>query len=390
MGEDCTLVRGFPQGDIYLQLTPNAARHPFPLNILRKSNLLSCLSAGALGVALCAAITGCQKRHSPDVVATVNGKPIVRTDVDARFQQTLGDSHQQPPSQEQADIVRLNIVHDLIDHEILMQRAAKLNLTANDEEVQSKLDEFKAPYTQEEFDRKLADQHITLDKLKDEIRRDKTEEKLFNKEINSKINITDADISSYYSAHKVEFNVPEPQYHIAQIVVTSIAAPPQQAGNLQNSKATNDAEAKRKIDMLRNRIASGEDFGMLAANFSERPDNAQSGGDMGIVSESQLKNEPETFAAIAKLNPGQVTEVLPLYENTPAGKKPVGYAIYKLLDKEAAGQHELNDPRVQQTIRKQLRDARSQLLQNAYIEMLQDQAKIVNYYAEQIFKNGVQ
>ncbi len=359
------------------------------MNSLRKSKLLSCLAAGALAAVFCGAVMGCQHPRSPDVVATVNGKPILRSDMNVRYQETLGDSHQQP-SQEQADIVRLNIVHDLIDHEILMQRAAKLNLTANDEEVQTKLDEVKAPYTQEGFNKWLDQQHMTLDKLKQEIRRSKTEEKLFNKEINSKINVTDADISNFYNAHKVDFDVPEPQYHIAQIVVTSIPAPAQQAGNLQNSKATNDVEAKRKIEMLRNRIASGEDFGMLAANFSERPDNAQSGGDMGFASESQLKAEPEVFAAISKLSPGQVTDVLPLYETSAAGKKQVGYAIYKLIDKEAAGQRNLNDPRVQQAIRKQLREARSQLLQNAYIEMLQDQARVVNYYAEQIFRNGAQ
>jgi peptidyl-prolyl cis-trans isomerase SurA len=309
--------------------------------------------------------------------------------MELRYQASLGDSHQHP-SEEQADIVRLNIVHDLIDHEILMQRADKLHLTASDEEVQTKLDEVKAPYTPDQFTKWLDQQHITLDKLKQEIRRDKTEEKLFNKEINSKINITDTDISSYYNAHKADFNLIQPQYHIAQIVVTSVAAPAQQAGNLQNSKATSDADAKRKIQMIRNRISSGEDFGMLAANFSERPDNAQSGGDMGIVNEQQLKAEPDVFAAISKLNPGQVTDVLPFFVNTPLGKKQVGYAIYRLLDKEASGQHELNDPRVQQAIRKQLRDARSQLLQNAYIEMLQDQARVVNYYAEQIFRNGVQ
>ena len=365
----------------------NAARNASPLDFLRRSKLLGCLSSGALAVAFCVTVTGCRHIHNPDVVATVNGKPILRADLDFRYQQTLGDSHQHP-SEEQADNVRLNIIHDLIDQEILMQRAASLHLTANDEEVQAKLDEIKAPYTQEEFDKRLAQQQMTLDKMKQEIRRSKTEEKLFNKEINSKINVTDSDISNYYNTHKADFNLIEPQYHIAQIVVTSIPTPAQQAGNLQNSKAANDAEAKRKIQMLRNRIASGEDFGMLAANFSERPDNAQSGGDMGFATESQLKAEPEVFAAISKLALGQVTDVLPLYETSPTGKKQVGYAIYKLLDKEAAGQRDLNDPRVQQAIRKQLRDARSQLLQNAYIEMLQDQARVVNYYAEQIFRNG--
>lgn len=354
----------------------------------RKSSRLGVLAAAA-ALALGFSVAGCHRAPGPDVVATVNGKPILHADVDLRYQATLGDSHRQP-SKEQADIVRLNIVHDLIDHEILMQRAAKLHLTASDEEVQAKLEEIKAPYTKEEFQKWLDQQHLTLPKLKDEIRRNKTEEKLFNKEINSKINITDADIAKFYNDHKVDFNLPEPQYHIAEIVVTSIPTPAQQAGNLQNSKAANDAEAKRKIDMIRTRIASGEDFGMLAANFSERPDNAQSGGDMGIVSESQLKSDGQVYAAITQLNPGQVTGVLPLLESTGVGKKQVGYAIYKLLDKESAGQRDLSDPRVQQAIRKQLRDARSQLLQNAYIEMLQDQARVVNYFAENIFKHGAQ
>jgi peptidyl-prolyl cis-trans isomerase SurA len=343
----------------------------------------------ALTAVCIVAASGCQRGHNPDAVATVNGKSILRSDVEARFQDTLGESHQQP-SKEQADIVRLNIVRDLIDQEIVMQRAAKLNLSASDEEVDSRVNELKAPYTQEEFNKVLADKHMTLDEMKRQIRIAKTEEKLFNKEINSKINITDADIAGYYNAHKAEFNLIEPQYHLAQIVVTSIPAPAQQVGNLQNNKATNDAEAKKKIEGLHNRIVSGEDFGMLAANWSERPDNAQSGGDMGFISESQLHAEPEVYVAINKLKPGQVTEVLPLFENTAAGKRPVGYAIYRLLDKEAAGQRELNDPRVQQKIREQLRNARSQLLQNAYLEMLRDQSHVENYFAEQVFKSGAQ
>ncbi|WP_238324662.1 SurA N-terminal domain-containing protein [Pseudacidobacterium ailaaui] len=343
----------------------------------------------AVGIAslAIAAAWGCHRAHGPDVVATVNGKPIMRAEVEQLYQNNLGDSQQQP-SKEQADIVRLNIIRQLIDEEILMQRAAKLNLTATDEEVDNQLNELKAPFTQEEFNRRLAEKHLTLEDLKRQIRRSKTEDKLLNKEINSKINITDADISSYYNAHKSEFNLIEPMYHLAQIIVTSQPLPQQQqTANLQNSKATNDAEARKKIEMLHNRLESGEDFGLLAQNFSERPDTASNGGDMGFVSESQLHSSPEVYAAIAKIKPGQITEVLPVYD---AQHKVVGYAIYKLLDKEAAGQRELNDPRVQQSIRSQLRDARSQLLRNAYLEMLRDQARVENFFAEEIFKNGAQ
>ncbi len=343
-------------------------------------------AAAVLAVSL--ALAGCSHTHAADVLAKVNGKPIEAKDVDTLYQDSL-NGNQQRPSREQASIVRLNIVRQLIDEEILAQRASKLNLAATDEEVDSQINEMKAPFTQEEFNKRLAEKHLTLDDLRRDIRRAKTTEKLFNKEINSKINITDGDISAYYNAHKAEYNLVEPEYHLAQIVVTAVPAPAGQnggVGNLQNSKAMNDAEARKKIEMLHNRLESGEDFGTLAANFSERPDNASSGGDMGFFQESQLKNESAVYDAIAKLKPGQITDVLPMLD--PNTHKPAGYAIYRLMDREAAGQRDLNDPRVQQSIRQQLRETRSQLLKNAYLEVLRDQARVENYFAENIFKNG--
>ena len=81
-----------------------------------------------------------------------------------------------------------------------------------------------------------------------------------------------------------------------------------------------------------------------------------------------MKGDPVTYAAIMKLKPGQMTDIIPLLD--PTTRKPVGYSIYKLISKEPAGQREINDPRVQQAIRQQLRDGRSQLLKNAFFEML--------------------
>lgn len=350
-----------------------------------RSNYAQLLTLIGLAVLLGAA--GCKRAHGPDVMATVNGKPIMRAEVSTAYENSLGDSQQKAPSQVQANIVRLNIVRQLIDEEILMQRAAKLNVVATDDEVNTKLNEIKAPFTPDEFNKQLAAKHLTLDDLKREIRRGLTETKLFNKEINSKIDVTDADITGYFNAHKSEYNLIEPEYHLAQIVVTSAPAPGQQAGNLQNSKAANDAQAKKKIETLHNRLESGEDFGLLATNFSERPDTAPNGGDIGFVKETDLHADPDVYNAVMKLKPGQITDVLPVYADA-ARTKVTGYAIYKLLEKEPAGQRDLSDPRVQQQIRGQLRDSRSQLLKNAYIEMLRDQARVQNYFAEEIFKNG--
>ena len=344
--------------------------------------LLSLTVAAALASAF--VIAGCNRQHEPDVAASVNGHSIQRSEMERYYRGNLGDA-QREPGPVQASIARLDILRQLIDDEILQERAAKLNLVATDEEVESKIAELKAPFTQEEFNARLKSKSMTLDDLKRQVRRSLTSEKLMNKEINSKINITDADISNYYNQNKSEFNLIEPQYHLAQIVVTS--TPSQQPGNLQNNKATTDAEAKKKIETLHNRLESGEDFGALAANFSEQPTTSSNGGDMGFVTESQLHSDASVYASVTKLKPGQITEVLPVYDN---GKRAVGYEVFKLISKEEAGQRELNDPRVQQAIRQQLRDSRAQLLKNAYYEMLRDQATVHNYYAEEIFKNGAQ
>lgn len=333
-------------------------------------------------------LAACRHTPSPDVMATVNGKDILRSDLDKAYASYKAGQGQAPqePSPEQADIVRLDLLRQLIDSQILDQRAAKLNLTASDEDVNAKLTEMKAPYTQEEFNNQLKQRNMTLDDLKQQIRRKLTADKLINKEIESKINITDADISSYYAAHKSEFNVIEPQYHLAWIVMTT---GPAQPGNLQDSGARSDADARKKIQTIHSRLTSGEDFGQLAMNFSEDPNTNSSAGDMGFIAESALQQrDPAMFAAISKLKIGQITDVVPVYGGAGPMRRPAGYAIYKLIAREPAGQRELNNPSVQQTIRQNLRDSHAQLLRLAYYEMLRDNAKVRNYFAEHILKQG--
>jgi len=58
------------------------------------------------------------------------------------------------------------------------------------------------------------------------------------------------------------------------------------------------------------------------------------------------------------------------------------------VSKEPAGQRVFSDPRVQQAIREQLRDRREQLLKSAYYEVLRDQAKVENYYAQDVLNKA--
>ncbi len=322
---------------------------------------------------------GCPgKQAGEDEMARVNGRKITRTEVEKYFNNQTAESPQKP-SQEQADSLRLSILRELIDNEILMQRAEKLGLLATDEEVNSKLTEIKTPYTQEEFDKRLKERNLTLDDFKRDLRRSITVDKVLNKEVTSKINITDDDITSYYNQHKAEFNLIEPQYRLAQVLVTTQPNP-----QVKAMKAQNEGEARKKIQMIANRLDSGEDFATAAMNYSEQPETSQNGGDLGFVPESSLKADRTAYDAINKLKPGQYTAVLPVAD--PNSHQIYGYRIVKLISKEAAGQRELKDPRVQQAIREQLRDRREQLLKAAYYESIRDKASVENYFADEILK----
>jgi peptidyl-prolyl cis-trans isomerase SurA len=318
-----------------------------------------------------------------DVMASVNGRKIYKSEVDKYYANQTAGSDQQPTG-EQAQSLRLSILNELIQTEILMRRAEKLGLLATDEEVDRKLNEIKSPYTEEQFNKRLEERKISLDDFKRDLRRSLTQDKVFNKEITSHINITDQDVAAYYNEHKTEFNLIEPQYHLAKIMVTGVVGP--QTRNMQN-KAQNDADARKKIQMVETKLDSGDDFGTLAMNYSEDPETANNGGDFGMVPESALKGvDPATRDAVMKLKPGQYTPIIPVIN--PANHQTYAYMIVKLIAKEPAGQRELSDPRVQQAIRQQLRDRREQLLKAAYYESLRDDAKVTNYYADEILKNA--
>jgi peptidyl-prolyl cis-trans isomerase SurA len=322
--------------------------------------------------------------HSADVVASVNGRKIYRSEVDKYYANQTAGSEQQPAGEQEVSL-RLSILNELIETEILMRRAEKLGLLATDEEVDRKLNEIKSPYTAEEFNKRLAEKKITLDDFKRDLRRSLTRDKVLNKEITSRINITDQDVNEYYNAHKAEFNLIEPQYHLSKIMVTGVPNP--QVHNLQNSKAQNDADARKKIQMIANRLDSGDDFATLAMNYSEDPETSTNGGDLGMAPESALKSaDASSRDAVMKLKPGQYTPIIPMIN--PSNHQAYGYMIVKLIAKEPAGQRDLNDPRVQQAIRQQLRDRREQLLKAAYYETLRDEAKVENYYAQDVLKDA--
>jgi peptidyl-prolyl cis-trans isomerase SurA len=340
---------------------------------------LSFILAGTL------ALAGCRGSGSDkDVMAKVNGYKILRSEVDKTYNTQVAGSTQKPTPTEEEN-ARLNILNQIIQRQLFLQKAEKLGVVATDDEVETKFNQAKAPYTKEEFQKLLKDSGFNSEEdYKLDLRRNLTVEKLLNKEIASRVTISDAEMKNYYEQNKAEFNLIEPRYRLATIFVSN--QPSSEPGHSAD-KTQLDAQARRKIQMIHNRLDSGEDFTELAQKYSEDPDTARSGGAVQPIPESQIKNlDSVTRDAVLKLKPGQYSEVVPAIN--PQTHQQGGYQIIRLNGKDVAGQRDLNDPQVQQFIRNKLRSQHEQILREAYDETLRDNAEIHNYYAEQILNSA--
>src|ERR1700736_4792993 len=285
--------------------------------------------AGFIAVAC---LAGCnrQAQHSPDVWAVVNGKEIRKDEVE-KYYRTRINPEGQAPSQEEALSLKLDVLDELINNEILIERAQKLNLEASDGEVEDKFTELKSPFTEDEFQRQLKERGVSVDDLKRDLRRQLSIQKLLNREVVAKISITDQDVAEFYNANKAQFNVAEPQFRIAQIVVTPRKEP--QIRNRKNDDATNEAEAQRKVKMLMDRLNSGADFAQLAMDYSEDMNSAATGGDLGYVPESALnQSDPMLKKMVMGMKPGQVSP--PLQVQPKDGPRIL---ILKLITRESPG-----------------------------------------------------
>jgi len=334
------------------------------------------------------AMWGCKHdaAPSPDTWAVVNGQPITRDQVQKYYRSRLNAQAQQgqpaAPSQDEALSLTISIVDELINDELLLQRAKQLGIDAKDGEVEDKFTEVKSPFTEDQFQRQLKDRDVTVDDLKQDIRRQITLDKIMTREVSSKVTITDQDVSDFYNENRSQFNVAETQYRVAQIVVTPHKD--QQLRNRKNDDATTDIEAQRKCAALEQQLHNGSDFGTVAMDYSEDPATAPSGGDLGYIPESSLnQSDPVLKKAVLSLKAGDVSNVIQVRDASG-----IRYLILKLTAKETPGQRQITDAQVQQSIRDTLRSRKEQVLRAAYIASARDQAKVTNYLAQQVIESA--
>jgi peptidyl-prolyl cis-trans isomerase SurA len=338
---------------------------------LRGFVLLIALTAIGLGAACRSGATSSTPPVSADTWAVVDGRQITRDDVDKAYRRMRDTA--QTLSEEEVLAGKLSLLNDLIVQEILLAKAAALKLEVSQSELDTAYANAKNNLSDDAFQKELSGRNLTPDDMREGLRRQLLTEKVVDQEVGSKIAVTDKDVSDFFAANRAQFNVAEEAYHIAQIIVTPVREA--QLANGTGDDAATPQAASAKVRMLMERLKAGESFRDLATGYSEDPESAPRGGDMGLVPVSRLKQAPPALRnAVLNKTPGSVNVA-------SAGG---GYSLILVVAHEQAGQRDLSTPGMRDQITATLRGRKEQLLRLAYLTAIRGDAEVVNYLARRL------
>jgi peptidyl-prolyl cis-trans isomerase SurA len=335
--------------------------------------LLAVLAAASL------VATACRSTSAPsaapavtaDTWATVNGKAITQADVDKAFSRISDPA--QTPSGEEVLAAKLGVLDDLIMEEILLARAPGLKLEVSTTELDTAFEEARKNITGEAFLQELKRRNLTAEDMREGLRRDLLSKKVLDQEVTSKISVGDQEVIDFFNANRAQFNLPEESFHLAQIVVTPVRE--QQIANRTGDDATTPQAASAKVAMLMERLKGGAAFGELARDYSEDPESAPRGGDLGLVPLSAIKQAGASLREAALKVPVGSARV--------ASEGGAHTIVFKVAQ-EPAGQRDLSNPTVKDRITQGLRGRKEQLLRTAYLAAARADADVVNYQARRI------
>ena len=342
---------------------------------------IRCFRSVAVLTALAAAvaIAGCRSQQaeqtaSPDTWATVDGRAITRDHVEKAFRQTQDSAATISPVE--AMTIKLSILNEMILQDTLLAKARELKIEVPQSELDAAYNERKKNLTDEQFEAELKKRDLTPDDMRESLRRELVTQKLLDQEVSAKVNVSDQEVSDFYNANRAQFTLPEESYRIAQIVVTPQDEP--QQANRTGNDATTPQEAAFKVRMIMERLKSGASFADVAMDYSEDPESASRGGDLGFLPLSRLKQAPVPLRdAVIGQKPGSVR----------VASANGLHTIVAVVAHEQAGERTLSTPGVRDAINKTLKGRKEQLLRTAYLSAARGDADVVNHQARRVVES---
>lgn len=290
------------------------------------------------------------------VAARVNNAIITSVDVEHAEKQLVADLQNQtpPPAPQEAAQAKKDLLRDLINQQLLLQRASDLGYSAETETIR-RLDEIRRSMnlgSMEELQKAVEAQGEDYEEFKRQIKNGILQQMVIEQDVAPRITLAPEDVKKYYDQHKSQF-VGQAGVDLSEILIST-----------KDQPASALPRLKDLADQVRARAARGEAFAKLASRYSQGT-TAANGGEIGFFKQSSLS--PELQKALAKTPVGSVTPVLAAAS---------GYLIYRVNAIQHAGQESFDEARNQvqqllyeQKLQPELRDYLNHLRSQAYIKV---------------------
>jgi peptidyl-prolyl cis-trans isomerase C len=247
-----------------------------------------------------------------DVAAKVNGVPITTLELNRSFQAHVQVPYSTVQEDPRAKEVLRQILDNLVDRELLLQRAKSLKMAVPAQQVDTQMQQLQQRFpSKEAFDQALTAQNLTLDSVKKDVESQLLRQQLVKKEILDKVNVSAGDVQTFYDKNKGKY-VEEEQVRARHIL---IKVPPEVS-------PADEAKLKGKADDALKRAKQGEDFAGLATELSD-DGSKENGGDLGFFPRGRMVPAFEEVAFT--LQPGQTSDVV---------RSQFGYHIIKVEDRK--------------------------------------------------------
>ena len=289
----------------------------------------------------------------PDIVARVNGQPVLLGQVVALAKKALDRSPD--PKKDMPGALR-QAMHQYIIRELLLQEALARGIAADEHRLQEAYDKARFDYHDEKkWASELAQRGLDPQAFKSELRAQETVNALVAQEAAKVGPVADGEALAIFSSHPETFARPE-RLRLRHILVriASTASPAQRQ------------QQRDRAEGLRARARRGEDFTRLAQQFSDDLESRSQGGQLPEIGRGVIGGAFDD-AAFA-LKPGQISDVV---------ESPAGFHIIKLEQRLPA--EKASFPRDQEAVKQYiLQQRRGEALQ-ALVNTLRAKARIETY-----------
>ena len=251
------------------------------------------------------------------MVAHVNGKRILRSELDNQTERLFMQYADKIPPNQQAQVkasLQKNALENLINQQLLTEEADKEGIKADEQDVEDQFAEIAKQFSSpEELKSALASMGTNEEDFLKEVEQDLTIQALLQEKVTDLKRVTDEEVEEYYKNNPDSFRRPE-QLKASHILIS--AAP--------NDNPEERAEKRLKLSALLGEIENGADFAKLAQENSSCG-SAKQGGDLGYFHKGKMV--PAFEDAAFQLNVGDVSDII---------ETQFGFHLIKLTDRQEA------------------------------------------------------